>query len=118
METVMTMKDTTAIIEKFVEASMKHEEATNEGDYKTANKSYKIIMKMVDFLKDHQEINKLSELLNHSSVGVRLWTATILLPVSELESLKVLNQISKGNGIHSFEALTIIKEWENGNLKS
>lgn len=114
----MTMKDTTAIIEKFVEASMKHEEATNEGDYKTANKSYRIIVKMVDFLKDHEEINKLSELLNHSSVGVRLWTATILLPVSELESLKVLNQISKGNGIHSFEALTIIKEWENGNLKS
>lgn len=111
------IKDTVTAISKFEEAATKHAEATELGDYKTANKNYAIIVKAVTFLKEQGEMQKLSELLNHSSVGVRMWAATYLLPVSESEGLRILKQIAKGTGIHSFTAKTTVNEWEKGNLK-
>jgi hypothetical protein len=109
--------DTATAILKFEEAATKHAEATEQGDYKTANKNYAIIVKVVTFLKEHDEIQKLSELLSHSSDGVKGWAATYLLPLKEREAMKALGEIAKGSGIHSLTAETTISEWEKGNLK-
>lgn len=111
------IKDTAAAILKFEEAATKHAEATEQGDYKTANKSYAVIVKAITFLKEQNEIQRLHEFLNYSSVGVRMWAATYLLPVLESEGLRVLKQIAGKTGIHSFTAKTTISEWEKGNLK-
>lgn len=111
------MKDTASAILIFEEAAIKHAEASELGDYKTANKSYAIMAKVVMFLKEQNEIRKLSELLTHSSIGARMWAATYLLPVIESEALRVLKQISEGRGIHSFDAEMTICEWEKGNLE-
>ena len=101
----------------FEEASIKHAEATEQGDFKTGNKNYVIIAKIITFLKEHNSIDKLSEFLNHSSIGVRMWAATYLLPIKETEGLQVLNQIASETGILSFIAKTTVSEWEKGNLK-
>ena len=102
---------------KFEEAAVKQAEATEKGDYKTGNKNYAVIAKAVAFLKEHDSIEKLSSFLNHNSVGVRMWAATYLLPVLEVEALRVLNQIVSETGIHSLTAQTTVSEWEKENLK-
>ncbi len=111
------IKDIATAILKFEEASTKHADATEQGDYKTANKNYVIIVKAVTFLKEHDEIEKLSELLSHSSDGVKGWAATYLLPVKEPEAMKALEEIAKESDIRSLAAETTISEWKKGNLK-
>jgi hypothetical protein len=111
------MKDMASAILKFEEAAAKHAEATEQGNYKIANKNYATIVKSVAFLKEKNEIQKLSEFLTHNSIGVRMWAATYLLPVIENEGLRVLKQIAEGDNIHSFTAKITINEWEKGNLK-
>lgn len=111
------IKDIATAVLKFEEAATKHADATEQGDYKTANKNYAIIVKAVTFLKEHNEIQKLSELLSHSSDGVRGWAATYLLPLKEREAMKALEEIAKGSGIRSLAAETTMSEWKKGNLK-
>ena len=114
---MIKIKNTETALLKFEEAATKHAEATEQGDYKTGNKNYAIIAKIIIFLKEHNEIEKLSKFLDHRSVGVRLWAATYLLPVSEKEGLRVLKQIASETGIHSFDAEMTVSEWEKGDLK-
>lgn len=52
------MKDAAVALIKFEEAAIKHAEATEHGDYKTANKSYAIIAKVIAFLKVQNEVEK------------------------------------------------------------
>jgi len=114
---MVKFKDVKTALEKFEEAATKQAEATEQGDYKTGNKCYAIIAKVVLFLKEQNEIQQLSTLLNSDSVGVRGWAATYLLPIKEREAIRVLEQIARGAGIHSFIAETTLKEWRKGNLK-
>jgi hypothetical protein len=111
------IKDTEAALIKFEEAAIKHAEATEQGDYKTANKNYVVITKVMAFLKEHNEMQKLSEFLNHSSDGVKGWAATYLLPIKEREAIQALEEIAKGSGIRSLAAETTLSEWRKGNLK-
>ena len=111
------LKDTVTALNNFENAAIKHAEATELGDYKTANKSYDVISKAIAYLKEKNEIQFLSPFLNHPSVGVRMWAATHLLSVSENDSIKVLEQIAAETGIHSLDAETTLSEWRKGNLK-
>jgi len=104
-------------LQKFEEAAIKHAGATEQGDYKTANKCYAVIANVILFLKEQNEIKQLSVLLNNDSVGVRGWAATYLLPIKEREAIQVLGQIAGGIGIHSFTAKTTLSEWGKGKLK-
>jgi hypothetical protein len=114
---MIKIKDIKIALLKFEEAAIKHEEATELGDYKAGNKNYAVIAKVIIFLKNNNCIYKLSDFLSHRSVGVRMWAATYLLPIQETEGLRVLKQIASGTGIHSFNAKITIGEWEKGNLK-
>jgi hypothetical protein len=111
------IKDKETALSLFEEAAIKHAEATKQGDYKTCNKSYKIISKAIMFLKEHNEITSLSKFLNYSSVGVRVWAAIFLLPVEEIKATNTLEQIESEKGFFSFEAKMTLSEWRKGNLK-
>lgn len=113
----MKIKNLEIALALFEEAAIKHAEATEQGDYKTGNKNYKNIAKIIDYLKLNNQLPCLKPFLNNSSVGVRGWSATYLLPLFENESLKVLTEISNMQGIHSLTAKTTISEWQKGNLK-
>lgn len=117
METMMKLTDIKSAITLFQKATINQTEATEEGDFKTGNKNYSLITKAATYLKEHNAISELRPLLLNSSVGVRLWAASYLLPVFENESLLNLKKIVESSGIHSFTAENTIVEWKKGNLK-
>lgn len=100
----------------FEQAAKKHAEATEMGDYGEANKNYKIIVKTAHLLKETDNMDKIARLLNNKSVGVRLWTATYHLPVSESDAIQILQQIADEDGIHALTAKTTIDEWKKRKL--
>ena len=104
------------VLLKFREAAVKHAEATENGDSKSANKNYAIISKAVVTLKEMNNMKYLNELLDDGSIGARLWAAAYLLPISEKKAIRVLQKIAARNDIHSLTAETIISEWKNGHL--
>lgn len=101
----------------FQEAATKQAEATENGDYKTANKNYDKIIDIMDYLKRENSVDRLHDFLSAPSVGIRIWAASYLLPTHEKESVKVLQEIEKGEGIHSLTAETTLSQWRIGNLK-
>jgi hypothetical protein len=100
----------------FINAAIKHGDATESGDYKSANKAYAQIINAKDDLKNAGKLKLLFELLNHTSISVRLWAAREMLPYYKDESIKVLRDITKLNNIYSLDADTVISEWQKGNL--
>lgn len=111
------MKDIKTTLEIFLEAAAKQAEATEQGDYKMANKCYDKIIKSTAILKSENAIDNLLDYLTDSSIGVRLWSASFLLPVYEEKGIKALKDIIKTKGIHSLTAETTLSEWKKGNLK-
>lgn len=111
------IKDISSALELFEKAAVQHAEATEQGDYKTANKNYSQIIKSISYLKERNSLDKLLNFLPHSSVGVRMWAATYLLPIHETKAIKSLETIMNSSGIHSLTAETTVNEWRKGNLK-
>ena len=103
-------------LKTFEEEAKKHAEYTEIGDYKSGNKCFNKIVKSVSVLKNENLVSMLSIFLNSSSIGVRLWSATYLLPIYEKDSLKVLEEITKNSDIHSTTAQYTLSEWRQGNL--
>ncbi len=114
METISSIETALKIFE---EASTKQVEATEIGDYKNGNKNYDKIIKVISFLKTENSIESLLQYLSHSSIGVRLWSACYILPINEKMAIKVLENITKEEGIISLTAETTLNEWKKGNLK-
>ena len=52
----------------------------------------------------------------HPNLSVRSWAAAYLLPVYEKESIEILEEIAKLEGLEALEAEILIKEWKKGNL--
>ncbi len=111
------IKDIDTALNQFEVAAMTHAEATENGDYKTANKSYAAIAKAIAFLKQKGELRVLSRFLDHSSASVQVWTAMFLLPIYENDAVRVLTDVAKGTGILSFDAKNTLSEWRKGNLR-
>ena len=110
------IKDTETALLIFEESALKHAEATQQGDYKTANKSYALIIRVITYLKKQDAMQSLFQFLNHSSDGVKGWAATYLLPIEEKKAIRALEEIAKGTGIRSLAAETTLIEWKKGNL--
>jgi hypothetical protein len=111
------IKDIPTALSLFEEAATKHAEATMQGDYKTGNKNYDKVVKVVSYLKAQDSIDELLQYLNHDIVGIRLAAATYLLPKYEKKGIEVLEGISKSSDFFSFIAETTLNEWRKGNLK-
>jgi len=109
--------DIQTALEFFQKAATSQAKATEQGDYKTANKNYNEILKAIAFLKNKSAINTLSKLLSNPSIGVRLWAARFLLQINETESIKILTEIANTESIHSLSAETTIEEWLRGTLE-
>jgi Domain of unknown function (DUF2019) len=101
---------------EFEIAANQHGEATEQGNYKEANKNYGKIAKVITFLKEQNSINELLPLIEHPSLGVRLWASTYLLPVKKEEAIRELKNIIRGGSFCAFTAETTLSEWKKGNL--
>ena len=56
----MGLEDIETALAVFEAAAIKHTKATEQGDYKTGNKNYAVIAKVITFLKELNNIDKLS----------------------------------------------------------
>ena len=90
--------------------------ASNSGDSKIGNQAYNGIVKAYNYLKKEGAIDKIKYLLSNNDTSVKLWAACYLLQMYEEESLKVLEEIAKGNDIYAFSAKMTIEEFKKGNL--
>jgi hypothetical protein len=111
------LKDTEAALKQFEEAAIGHSEATEQGNYKKANKNYIVIIKAIALIKEYNKIISLSVFLDHPSDGVKCWAAAYLLPVEEQKANTVLEKIAKGGGVSALDAETTLSEWKKGNLE-
>ena len=107
------------LLNKYIEAAIQHGKATEEGDYKSANKAFKVLKKVYDELKANQDfgVQKLSNLLNHEEEYVRLWASSHTLQVDTEKAKKTLIELTKKTGFLAFNAKMTLEEWEKGNLK-
>lgn len=100
-----------------IESSQKHAQATETGDYKTANKNYYLIKKGVTYLRENDGIEKLKELLTYNETSVKVWVASYLLKHDEHLAVTVLEEIASKSIPHqSFDAKMVLQEWRKGNL--
>jgi hypothetical protein len=113
----MKMKDINTALTIFEDNAKMHELATDNGDYKLANKSYDKIKKVMLYLKKENKVDILELFLEHDSLGVKSWAALYLLPFFEKRAIQVLKDIAKDKGIRGFAAETTLSEWRKGNLK-
>jgi hypothetical protein len=111
------VKDVSEALIIFEEAATNHAQATEQGDYKIANKNHDAIVKIASFLKEKNEIDKLTDFLSHPVDGVKGWAAIYLLPIKEQEAVQALEEIAKGKTIRSLAAEVTLREWRKGNLK-
>lgn len=112
------MEITEKNIESYINAAIKHGECTEEGDYKQANKQYKIIQRSLNELKVSEKgVTQLKDLMEHQSDYVKLWSSTHLLSVEEKKSRQVLMELARKPGFLGLTAQTTLDEWTKGNLK-
>lgn len=100
-----------------VDSAQKHSIASENGDFKTANKNYDLIKKAVEYLRKHNGIDELKGLLTHTEISVKIAASSYLLKHFEREAVKVLEEIANKSIPHkSFDAKMILQEWKKGNL--
>jgi hypothetical protein len=106
-----------AAINAITKSSIIHAQATEKGDYKTANKNYHIIKDAIDYAKANGGSKQISELLEGEEVSVKVWVASFLLKEGETKSIRILEEIaSKSIPLHSFNARMVLQEWKQGKI--
>jgi len=101
----------------FEASAIGHSNATEIGDFKTANTFYDNIVEAVKNLDHHSSRTELRNLLHHECLGVRTWSATFLLQTEAVkEAIQTLNTVGKELGVHGLNARTTLSAWEKGNL--
>lgn len=103
---------------KFRQYAEAHGAASEQGDYKTANRNYDKLLGIVAKLRVHgaQGEAALRRLMKDRSDAVAAFAATRSLPFAEADALEVLEAIARKAGAVGFNAEMVIKEWKGGRL--
>ena len=105
------------LVAKYAEHARVHGEAQLAGDYKSANRSYKYIIRALGLLNQSGKRLQLLPLLQHSDASVRTWAATHLLPFREELARQTLETVVMENiPIISHDAAKVLEEWDKGTL--
>lgn len=105
------------LVARYAEHARIHGEAQLAGDYKSANRNYKYIIRALELLSKNRERLQLVPLLRHSDASVRTWAATHLLPLREELARQTLEIVVKEKiPIISHDASKVLEEWDKGTL--
>ena len=106
-------------INEYIDSCILHGCATEEGNHKLANKSYKKIITNYNNLKRLGDIRltALVKLLDHPNLSVQLWSSSHLLPFNENLAKNKLRKLSLETGSVSLNAEITLEEWENNQLE-
>jgi len=118
MEVMKQFTNITEALAVFESNAKVHTYATENGNYKEANRAYDRIKEAVAFLDEQGGRTELLSLIDSDDVGTRMWAAAHLLPTKfQDEGLRILDIIGMGSGITSSDARTTLQEWRRGNLR-
>lgn len=103
---------------KYREFAEAHGVATQQGDYKAANKSHDKLVALFHKIKACGSGGEaaLLRLMNNECESVVCWAATHSLPFAESEALAVLDTLGKRTGPIGFNAKMVAKQWRSGQL--
>ncbi|GHU69172.1 hypothetical protein FACS189413_07590 [Bacteroidia bacterium] len=105
-------------ISTIIFSAEQHSIASEEGNYKIANKNYDKIHIAIMYLRNMNSVDKLYDLLSNEKISVRLAVASYLLSDNPQKAIPILQEIVSSNLPHkSFTASLVLQEWEKGNLK-
>lgn len=95
-----------------------HGAATQRGDHRCANSSYKSLIAIVRKIRERQQDGEtiLIRLMRDENLSVACWAATHCLPFAEIEALSVLDALARTHGIIGFGAKMTAQQWRSGQL--
>lgn len=104
----------------YLEACIRHGEASEAGDHKEANKAYKDLMKVLQNMRKtpDQGVGDLISLLEEQNPNVICWAATHLLPMREDLAKQHLGRLAAGEeSLAGLNAKMVLQEWGAGRLR-
>ena len=107
------------LLRMYSAAAVAHNEATVQGDHRTANKQHDIVATVYRELRARgpEAQRSLLGLLDHPSEAVRGWAAAHALEFAPEDGKPVLEAIAAGAGIWAFTAGVTLEEWKKGVLR-
>jgi len=107
---------------KYIEYATIHRQASDEGNYRIANRAYRELSKIYHNIctdKQYAEIF-LKDMLQSKNIGVQLWAATHSLGLQvnlsmAIETLEVISGMEK-IGLVSFSARVTLEQWKINKL--
>src|SRR5262249_7895868 len=106
--------------DQYAADAAQHGLCTESGDYKRGNVAVDRLMATAAKLRKGPDRGEavLVRVLNHPSGWVRLWPATVLLPLrAELASTTLEDLASGTQSKLEFDAKMVLREWRAGRLK-
>ena len=111
-------------IDKFIECGKICTDAKFSGDYKSNNKAYKRMFKILDIAKDSEDAEKFYlTILKRTDDPITLINCCshmLKLQIQPELARKTLEEIRDSNEIHPFfssEARIYLQEWDKGSIK-
>ena len=109
----MTLGD---LVEEFAQNVAAQTDAIFRGDTSTGDEHAERYIAAFKRLRSAGDAGRdaLAVLLKHPRMDVRVGAAACLLRYRTVEAKAVLEAATKGEGLASFEAAQVLKNWENG----
>jgi hypothetical protein len=107
------------LLDEYATAAISHQNATDAGDYKTANKAANALSSLYLELKRRGEGDRrlLIRLIDNEHPAVRLWAASHCLDFAPREAEVTLRTLMELGQFIGFTAETTLREWHAGRLK-
>jgi len=102
--------------DSFIDLSIKHGEAIQDGNHKQANKVHAKLTSLYNEIRKNGTWYDLENLVKHPNENVKMWAATFLLRHDEDLARSVLNELKTSEGIIGLEASTTIDLWKKNML--
>ena len=107
------------LVTEYTKYASQHGKATEQGDYKEANKAHDKLIKIYQQIKEQGNLvhPMFKNMLHSSDPSVRSWAASHSLAISPKEAEAVLTDIGKiPNSLVAFSAIITLEEWKKERL--
>jgi len=107
------------LLSAYAVAAIQHEKATEESDYRAANKAHDEIAAIHRELttRGDRALRSMVPLLSRAEPAVRHWAAAHLLLVEPGLAEPVLTELSALSGAVGLGSGMVLKEWKKGSLR-
>lgn len=105
------------LLARYATAAAAHQEASERGDHRRANRQHDIVAAVYRELRRRDEAAALLPLLGHENNGVRAWAGAHALEFAPSEGERVLGELSREPGLVGFDAKMTLQTWREGELR-